>query len=255
MSANIDWTHISFNPLTGCTKYSDGCTNCYAKPMAIRMSSNPNPKIAYKYRNGFKLTEHPEELEKNIVGKNKIVFLNSMSDTFHQDVSESFLYEIFDFIQRQPHHIFQVLTKRANRLSLIKNYPSNLWLGVTVEKADYLDRIKYLLDTNATVKWISCEPLLGPIDSDEIRGLDWVVVGGESGANCRPMNLEWARQIRDTCKKYDVPFWFKQAGGPGRDKGGKILDGRLYKQWPKSLSGAIARNEVQPSLFDVQPDS
>lgn len=250
MSANIPWTHISFNCLTGCTKYSDGCINCYAMPMAIRMASNPNPKISYKYRNGFKLTEHPKELEKNIGGKNKIIFMNSMSDTFHQNVSESFLYEIVDFIRRHPQHIFQVLTKRANRLSIIKNYPSNVWLGVTVEKSDYLERIEYLMSTNAKVKWISCEPLLGPIESDKIKCLDWVVVGGESGPNCRPMNLEWARKIRDICEEQDTPFYFKQAGGAGRDKGGKILDGKIYKQWPKSLALNI-RSEVQASLFNV----
>ncbi|MGO8880520.1 MAG: DUF5131 family protein [Desulfomonilaceae bacterium] len=255
MSANIPWIHISFNCLTGCTKYSDGCINCYAKPMATRMASNPNPKTAYKYRNGFKLTEHPEELEKNIGGKNKLIFINSMADTFHEKVSQSFLYGIFDFIRRHPHHIFQVLTKRANRLSIIKDYPPNVWLGVTVEKSKYLNRIEYLMDTDATVKWISCEPLLGPIDSDKIKCVDWVVVGGESGPNCRPMKLNWARQVRDTCNKHDVPFWFKQAGGPDRAKGGKLLDGEIYKQWPKSLSRDMIQDVVQLSLFNVQPVS
>ena len=252
MSANIPWTHVSFNCLTGCTQYSEGCQNCYAKPMAERMSCNPHPRTAYKYRNGFKLTEHPEELEKTIAGKNKIVFMNSMSDTFHQDVSESFLYGMFDFISRHPQHIFQVLTKRANRLALIKDYPSNVWLGVTVEKSDSLDRIDFLMATNATLKWISCEPLLGAIESDKIKCLDWIVVGGESGPKCRPMNLDWATKIRDICEGNDVPFWFKQAGGPGRDKGGKLLDGKSYQQWPKSLMKDMDRSEVQDSLFNFQ---
>ncbi|MCX5873913.1 MAG: DUF5131 family protein [Deltaproteobacteria bacterium] len=251
MSANIPWTQISFNPLTGCTPYSDGCLNCYAKPMATRMSFNPDPKIAYKYRNGFKLTEHPAELEKKIGGKNKIVFMNSMSDTFHKNVSESFLFGIFDFIRKHPKHIFQILTKRANRLSIIRDYPSNVWLGVTVEKSDYLDRIECLMNTNATVKWINCEPLLGPVESDKIQSLDWVVVGGESGPNCRSMNMDWARQIRDICEEHDIPFFFKQAGGPGRDKGGKNLDGKTYKQWPKSISLDMSRSVIQLSLFNV----
>lgn len=219
--------------------------------MAIRMASNPSPKIAYKYRNKFKLTEHPEELEKTIGGNHKIVFMNSMSDTFHQDVSESFLFKIFDFIRRHPQHIFQVLTKRANRLSIIKDYPSNVWLGVTVEKSDYLDRIDFLMNTNAKVKWISCEPLLGPIESDEIKSLDWIVVGGESGPKCRPMNLDWARKIRDFCQEHDVPFYFKQAGGPDRDKGGKTLDGKICQQLPRSLVKDMLRTEVQIPLFNV----
>lgn len=252
MSANIPWTHISFNCLTGCTKYSDGCLNCYAKPMAKRMKFNPHPRIAYKYRNGFELTEHPEELRRDIPGKNKIVFLNSMSDTFHQNVSESFLFSIFDFINRQPHHIFKVLTKRADSLSKIKDYPSNVWLGVTVENSDYLHRIDSLLDTNASVKWISCEPLLGPIDSDTIKNLDWVVVGGESGPDCRPMDLNWARKIRDICKENQVPFYFKQVGGSGRDKGGKILDCGVYEDYPNALP--MARNETQLSFFNVDSE-
>jgi protein gp37 len=248
--SKIAWTNITFNCVTGCNPYSAGCLNCYARPMATRMAFNPNPKTSYKYRNGFEFTEHPEELEKDIGGKNKLIFLNSMSDTFHENISETFLRGMFDFIRRHPQHIFQVLTKRASRLALIKNYPSNVWLGVTVERSDCLDRIEYLMDTNASVKWVSCEPLLGPIESDEIKYLDWVVVGGESGPKCRPMNLDWARKIRDICEAHDVPFFFKQAGGRGKDKGGKMLDGKTYNQWPKSFSWDIPRSEGQTSFFN-----
>jgi protein gp37 len=236
VTSNLNPIHVSLNLLTGCTKKSAGCVNCYAERHARRLSEDADPNVAWKYRKVFTLTEHPELLSKNIGGSPKLIFLNSMSDTFHDDVSKSFMERTFDFVRRHPQHIFQVLTKRAERLSVVVDYPTNVWLGVTVEKAEYLYRIDYLVETNAKVKWVSFEPLLGPINSENIRFLDWAVVGGESGPRCRPMDLDWARGIKGDCEKYGVPFFFKQRGGPGRDKGGDLLDGEKYKMWPASLS-------------------
>ena len=236
MSTLISWTNETLNLLTGCTKCSAGCVNCYAERQIRMKMGNPNPKVAHKFRNGFKLTEHPQCLDDRVLrGKAKMIFLNSLSDTFHAAVSEEFLGQIFDMIRKHRQHIFQVLTKRPERLHLIADYPSNAWLGVTVENADYLNRIDYLLKTNATVKFCSFEPLLGPIPSDAVIGLDWVIVGGESGPEARPMRPEWAVEIREACQTHGVPFFFKQMGGKGRDKGGKLLLGKLYQEFPVNV--------------------
>jgi len=236
MSTLISWTQETLNLLTGCTKCSAGCANCYAERQIHIKIKNPNPKISHKFRNGFKVTEHPQYLYHAILrGKPKMIFLNSLSDTFHPDSSVEFLNQTFDMIRKHPQHIFQVLTKRPERLYLIEDYPSNAWLGVTVENADYLNRIDYLLKTNATVKFCSFEPLLGAIPSDAVVGLDWVIVGGESGPKARTMRPEWAVGIRDACQTHGVPFFFKQMGGKGRDKGGKLLCGKLYQEFPVNV--------------------
>ena len=233
MSTNISWTDETLNLLTGCTKVSDGCVNCYAEVTCNRMTHNPNPKVAHKFRNGFKLTEHPQYLNDPILrGKSKRIFMNSLSDTFHKDVSDGFLGAMFQMIAEHPQHIFQVLTKRPEGFSRIQTWPANVWLGVTVESSKYLQRIDVLKTQTPTVKFVSFEPLLGPISADAIRGLDWVVVGGESGHKARPMNLEWAREIQGACKGYNVPFFFKQVGGKDRAKGGQWLDGEQYHEYP-----------------------
>jgi protein gp37 len=237
MSTLISWTNETLNLLTGCTKCSAGCVNCYAERQIHIKMKNPNPKISYKFRNGFKLTEHPQCLEDRVLrGKPKMIFLNSLSDTFHTAVSEEFLHQTFDMIRNHPQHIFQVLTKRPERLHLVEDYPPNVWLGVTVENADYVNRIEYLLKTNATVKFGSFEPLLGPIPPDAIVGLDWVIVGGESGPKARPMKAEWALEIKDACQAHGVPFFFKQMGGKERDKGGKLLLGKVYDEFPWNVT-------------------
>jgi len=236
MSTLISWTNETLNLLTGCTKCSPGCANCYAERQINMKMGNPNPKISYKFRNGFKLTEHPQYLNDPILrGKPKMIFLNSLSDTFHPDSSVEFVNQTFDMIRKHPQHIFQVLTKRPERLHLIEDYPPNAWLGVTVENADYLNRIDYLLKTNATVKFCSFEPLLGAIPSDAVVGLDWVIVGGESGPKARTMRPEWAVGILNGCQTHSIPFFFKQMGGKGRDKGGKLLFGELYDEFPVNV--------------------
>jgi protein gp37 len=196
---------------------------------------NPNPKVSHKFRNGFKFTEHPQYLNDLVLrGKSKRIFLNSLSDTFHPDGSVEFLNQTFDMIREHSQHTFQVLTKRPERLHLIEDYPSNAWLGVTVENTDYINRIDYLLDTNARIKFCSFEPLLGPISPDAVLGLSWVIVGGESGPKARTMKPEWAVEIREACQIHSIPFFFKQMGGKGRDKGGKLLCGALCQEFPKN---------------------
>jgi protein gp37 len=190
----IQWTDETWNSITGCTPISDGCMNCYARKNASRLERNPNPRVARKYRNGFNLTIHPEYLDvPDRWGHPRKVFVNSMSDTFHRDVPEDFIGALFDQIVRHPQHIFQVLTKRADRLAeLSRNlpWPENLWMGVTVESRNYTDRLEYLRNVPASVRFISFEPLLGPIADLDLSGIGWVTVGGESGSRARPMNVQ-----------------------------------------------------------------
>ncbi len=228
----IEWTQSTWNPVTGCTKLSPGCRNCYAERMAKRLQAMGQRG----YRNGFGLTCHPELLELPLRWKQpKMVFVNSMSDLFHADVSLDFIQRIFATMSRARHHVFQILTKRADRLvelSPFVEWTENIWMGVTVESAAYKDRIDALRTSGAFLKFLSLEPLLGDLGQLDLAGIDWVIVGGESGPGARPMSPQWVRSIRDQCVRRDLPFFFKQWGGINKRKTGRILDGRPWDQMP-----------------------
>lgn len=235
-NSKIEWTKSTWNPLTGCTKISPGCKHCYAERMAMRLQSMGMEK----YRNGFKLTLHPEVLEEPLHWeKPQLIFVNSMSDLFHKEVPVEFIQKIFEVIERAHWHTFQILTKRAERLLELDphiDWPQNVWMGVSVESSDYIYRVHLLCQTNAAVKFISCEPLLGPLPNLPLEQINWVIVGGESGPKARPMNPDWVREIRDQCQKAQVPFFFKQWGGTRKKTAGRLLDGRTWDDLPANAS-------------------
>lgn len=207
--SNIEWTEETWNPITGCTKYSEGCKNCYAEKMTKRLAAMGQKK----YAEGFnKVVIHYEEFNRNFGKKPKMIFVNSMSDTFHKDVPSNQIERILLYAAYNKQHIFQILTKRAERLQLFNYHSPNIWLGVTIEHADYKYRIFHLKHTNAKIKFLSCEPLLGDLGELDLKGIDWVIVGGESGHNARPMNPDWVRNIHKQCVEQNVPFFFKQWG-------------------------------------------
>lgn len=230
--SSIEWTEATWNPLTGCDKISPGCKFCYADRMAKRLQA----MRVKNYSNGFKLTLHPHVLELPLKWKKpQIVFVNSMSDMFHEDVPLEFIQQCFEVMRDAHWHQFQVLTKRADRLQEISdqiNWPSNVWMGVSVENEDYMWRIDCLRTTGAAVKFLSIEPLLGPIPNLIVEGIDWVIVGGESGPGCRTIKKEWVIDIRNRCLDLSVPFFFKQWGGTNKKKAGRELEGRTWDQMP-----------------------
>ena len=243
--SKIEWTESTWNPLTGCTKVSPGCKHCYAERMAKRLQA----MRLEKYHNGFKLTLHPEVLEDPLHWeKPQLIFVNSMSDLFHDSVPLDFIQQIFAVMRRAHWHTFQVLTKRAERLlelDSLLDWPPNVWMGVSVENSDYIYRVHLLRQTHAAVKFLSCEPLLGPLPNLPLEGIDWVIVGGESGPKARPMDPSWVREIRDQCQTVRVPFFFKQWGDrPDAtvfetqliDKhlkhNGRMLDGQVWNEYP-----------------------
>jgi protein gp37 len=230
--SSIEWTESTWNPLTGCTKISPGCKHCYAERMAKRLHAMGQPN----YANGFKLTLHPQSLEIPLGWKKpQMIFVNSMSDLFHKDVPVDFIQQVFDVMRRADWHRFQVLTKRAERLLEIDpqiEWPSNVWMGVSVENQDYKYRIDLLRQTHARIKFLSLEPLLGPLPRLNLKGINWVIVGGESGPGARPLLEEWVIDIRDQCKAKHVPFFFKQWGGVQKKRAGRLLQGEIYSQMP-----------------------
>jgi len=230
--SKIEWTGSTWNPTTGCTKLSSGCQNCYAFSMARRLKAMG----IEKYANGFELTLHDDELvEPYSWKKPRTVFVNSMSDLFHEMIPESFIMETFRVMNQNPMHTFQVLTKRAERLAGLSdkiNWTKNIWMGVTVESSDYLKRIECLNYTEAFVKFLSLEPLLGPLHNLNLSKIDWVIVGGESGPKARPIYEEWVLEIKDQCQIAGVPFFFKQWGGKNKKKAGKLLQGEVYCEMP-----------------------
>jgi len=238
-NSKIEWTESTWNPVTGCTKISPGCKNCYAERMAFRLKAAGSPN----YANGFKVTLHPHALEIPLRWKkHRTIFVNSMSDLFHKDVPFDFILKIFDVMRRAFHHRLQILTKRSDRLLELSprlTWPRNVWMGVTVENADCSFRIENLKKTNAETKFISFEPLLGPILDIDLRGIDWVIVGGESGPGARPMEPQWATDIRDQCLNANVPFFFKQWGGINKKKNGRKLDGRIWNEMPSIIQKKI----------------
>ena len=241
--SKIEWTEKTWNPMTGCTKYSQACTNCYAEVMAKRLSGMPASRE--KYKNGFKLTLHPESLEEPLKWKKpQMVFVVSMGDLFHEDVPFEFIDRVFGIIRKTPQHTYQVLTKRAKRMAEYfdtRFTPKNVWLGVTCEHAQHYQRISYLRQIPATVRFLSCEPLMSDMHDIYLGGIDWVITGGESGVNARRTPADWFRILRDQCRRSNVPFFFKQWGAWGEDgvkrskyANGSLLDGREWKEYPKT---------------------
>lgn len=230
--SSIEWTESTWNPLTGCTKISPGCKHCYAERMALRLKAMGQAN----YKDGFKLTLHEKALEIPLRWKKpQIIFVNSMSDLFHKDVPDDFILRCFDIMERAHWHTFQVLTKRAERLAELSSkirWPRNVWQGVSVENADYVFRIDCLRQTNAAIRFLSLEPLLGPLPNLDLDGIHWAIVGGESGPGSRPIEAEWVRDIRDQCVNSQVPFFFKQWGGTNKKKAGRILDDRTWDEMP-----------------------
>ena len=232
--SRIEWTEKTWNCITGCTKFSAGCMHCYAELMTRRLKAMGQSK----YANGFEVvTIHHDILEQPLQWKKpRRIFVNSMSDTFHKDVPEEFICRIFDTMNRAHWHQFQVLTKRSERLLELDphlDWAENIWMGVTVERADYTYRIDHLRKTGANTRFLSMEPLLGPIPDLNLEGIHWVIVGGESGPGARPMLEEWVLDIRDQCQENDVPFFFKQIGGVNKKKNGRLLEGRTWDEYPE----------------------
>jgi protein gp37 len=228
----IEWTESTWNPVTGCTKISPGCHNCYAERMALRLKAMGQKN----YRNGFDVTCHQHALDIPLKWKRpQMVFVNSMSDLFHKDVPDEFILDIFATMQQAKQHQFQVLTKRAERLAQLSPglpWVDNIWMGVTVESVDYKYRINYLRYTGANIKFLSFEPLLADLGEINFDEIDWVIVGGESGPGARPMEIGWVRNIREQCLAQNVPFFFKQWGGINKKKTGRILDGETWDEMP-----------------------
>jgi len=231
-STKIEWTESTWNPVTGCTKISAGCANCYAERMAKRLQLMGHES----YANGFKVTMHRHLLELPLRWKKpQMIFVNSMSDLFHEKVSVPFIEDIFQVMAKADWHIFQVLTKRSKRLAQLApklEWPENVWMGVSVENADYRDRIDDLRKVPAAVRFLSLEPLLAPVSDLDLQGIHWVIVGGESGPGARPMAKSWVRDIRGQCSRNNVPFFFKQWGGVNKKKAGRTLDGRIHNETP-----------------------
>ncbi len=235
-NSKIEWTESTWNPVTGCTKISSGCQNCYAERMAKRLKAMGQAN----YKNGFALTCHPHALEIPLKSKKpQVIFVNSMSDLFHKDVSDSYIFDVFDIMMRAPHHQFQILTKRAERLAELASelqWAENIWMGVTVEARDYKYRIDLLRYIPACIKFLSLEPLLDDIEVIDLTNIDWVIAGGESGPNCRPIEAEWVRNVRNQCIDSQVPFFFKQWGGVNKKKNGNLLDGRTWQETPSQFA-------------------
>ena len=234
--SSIEWTESTWNPVTGCTKISSGCKHCYAERMAKRLHAMGQTN----YRNEFKVTCHPNTLGTPLKWKkSQMIFVNSMSDLFHKEVPVGFIDEIFFTMNEARWHTFQVLTKRAGRLMQLANrfkWTSNIWMGVTVENSDHIDRIDHLREVPAAVRFLSLEPLLGPLPNINLDKIDWVIIGGESGPGARPMDQEWATDLRDQCLNAKVPFFFKQWGGVQKKKAGRLLDERTWDQMPVGIA-------------------
>ena len=232
-NSSIEWTESTWNPVTGCTKVSAGCRNCYAERMARRLRAMGQPN----YAKGFELALHEHSLEAPLVWrKPQTIFVNSMSDLFHKGVPLAFIQEVFAVMRRASWHRFQILTKRAGRVSDLSgdlDWAPNIWMGVSVESQEYTNRIDRLRGTGAAVKFLSLEPLLGPIANLDLAHMDWVIVGGESGPGARPMDPQWVRAVRDVCQHDGVPFFFKQWGGVNKKKAGRSLDGQTWDEMPQ----------------------
>ncbi len=230
--SSIEWTEMTWNPVTGCTKISAGCKYCYAEVMAKRLQAMG----VEKYKDAFKVRTHESALNIPYTWKRqKVVFVNSMSDLFHDKVSLAFIQKVFRVMNENPQHTFQVLTKRADRLLNIHEelrWTHNIWMGISIEDERVIHRLNLLRQTNARVKFLSCEPLIGPLPQLNLSGIDWVIVGGESGRKARPMDSEWALDIMEQCQTSNTAFFFKQWGGTNKKKAGRLLNGQTYDEMP-----------------------
>ena len=250
----IEWTNATWNPVTGCTKISAGCHRCYAERIAERFRG----VAGHPFENGFDLTLRTERLDKPLAWRRpRMIFVNSMSDLFHKKVPRSFVDSVFETMECADWHVFQVLTKRSSRMRDYVNAryrhrspPAHIWLGVSVEDGTKLSRVRHLNDTSAGLRFLSLEPLIGPVEGLELSGIHWAIVGGESGPGSRPMDLRWVTRIRDRCLAYGVPFFFKQWGGATPKAGGRLLEGREWNQWPYTLSAA-GSSEALPEKVAV----
>ncbi|MEX0827455.1 MAG: phage Gp37/Gp68 family protein [Haliea sp.] len=246
-NSSIEWTEATWNPVVGCTVLSPGCTNCYAMRMARRLEAMGQPKYAgttrmsggrAKWNGQIRLDDNSLTLPASWK-TGRMIFVNSMADLFHEGVPLSFIQRVFDTMKATPQHTYQVLTKRAERLEQIfreLEWPSNIWMGVSVEQSDYVFRIDHLRHTSAAVKFLSLEPLLGPLDNLNLADIDWVIAGGESGPGARAINPDWVRSIRDQCNARGIAFHFKQWGGINKKKTGRTLDNRTWDEFPAALS-------------------
>ena len=233
----IEWTESTWNPISGCSKISSGCKNCYAEVMTRRLQAMGQEK----YINGFNLTLHPQTLNEPYIWKKpRVIFVNSMSDLFHKDIPIQYIRDVFRVMKENPHHVFQILTKRADLLLYYDKegyleWTHNIWMGVTVEDNTVTNRIDLLRQTGARIKFLSCEPLLTALPEMNLKSIDWVIVGGESGRTPRPIKEEWVLDIKDQCRMANAVFYFKQWGGTNKKKNGKSLQGKHYTEMPKKL--------------------
>lgn len=236
--SGIEWTESTWNPITGCTKISAGCKHCYAERMARRLQAIGQAN----YSEGFRLTLQPHMLDLPLHWrKPQVIFVNSMSDLFHRDVPLEYIQRVFDVMRRAHWHRFQVLTKRADRLAALDrelDWPMNVWMGVSIENDSTRSRLDHLRATRAHTRFLSLEPLLGPLRALDLGGIDWVIVGGESGPGARPMQVEWVLELRDQCTDAGVPFFFKQWGGTNKKKAGRLLEGRTWDEMPRTVLAA-----------------
>jgi protein gp37 len=247
--STIEWTDTTWNPVTGCTKISTGCDNCYAARFSERFRGVPG----HPFESGFDLTLRPERLLQPLDWKKpRMIFVNSMSDLFHKAVPKDHISRVFDTMEQADWHIYQVLTKRSSLLQKFINErysarraPAHMWFGVSVENARATSRIAHLQKANAGIRFLSVEPLIGPIGKLDLDGIDWVIVGGESGPRARPMHSHWVIDIRNQCVNAKVPFFFKQWGGRSPKSGGRLLDGKEWNQFPATLHGSTRQYELQ----------
>src|SRR5947207_2362667 len=235
-NSHIEWTEATWNPVTGCTKISAGCKNCYAERLALRLQAMGNRR----YKRGFRITLHDDVVDLPRKWKTpRRIFVNSMSDLFHPDVPLWFIRRVFKTMVECPQHSFQILTKRSDRLEKLSAklpWPQNVWMGVSVEDSRVFHRIDDLRNVPAAVRFLSCEPLIGSLANINLRGIHWEIVGGESGPHSRSMNIQWVREIFRACRKQKVPFFFKQWGGVRKDLTGRLLGGRTYDEMPGTLA-------------------
>jgi protein gp37 len=251
MSENsaIEWTDTTWNPVTGCTKISAGCENCYAERFSERFRGVPG----HPFETGFDLTLRPERLSQPLEWKRpRMIFVNSMSDLFHKDIPKAHIAAVFDTMEKADWHVYQVLTKRSSLMQKFINdrykarpAPAHMWFGVSVENEKATSRITHLQKTNASIRFLSIEPLIAPVGKVSLTGIDWVIVGGESGYGARPMKPEWAIDIRNQCVKAKVAFFFKQWGGRSPKTGGRLLDGKEWNQFPAKRRSASKQLELQ----------
>jgi protein gp37 len=235
----IEWTEATWNPVTGCSKVSPGCAHCYAEAFAERWRGLPG----HPYEQGFELRLWPARLEQPLRWRRpRLIFVNSMSDLFHEDIPDEFVAEVFDVMVRAEHHVFQILTKRPDRLVALSSrlpWPENVWMGVSIENRRFVSRADALRAVPAAVRFISAEPLLGPLDGLVLDEIDWLIAGGESGPRFRPVKADWLRNLRDRCVEEGVAFFFKQWGGIRPKTGGRELDGRMWDELPARHPAAL----------------